>query len=643
MDFFLGLNQVGGSKLSTSRIICFYLMLYTLTGVESWSYFYSNSTMNWQTARAWCQEHYTDMVAIQDQEEISHLNNWLPKQASYYWIGIRKINEVWTWVGTNKPLADKAINWAKREPNNGKKKNIGGMNRNNEDCVEMYIKREKEAGKWNDERCDKNKTALCYTAACRNDSCIHGECVETINSHRCECYDGFFGDRCEHVVRCEPDEVMVPEKASVDCSHKYGSHTYDSVCQYSCEEGFRLSTSNPMRCTASGNWSEQPPSCELVQCKELSRPEKGSIECSNPLGSSSYQSSCVFTCEEGYVLDGSQSNHLQCGASGLWNDSQPTCTAVQCPDVQQLEHGTVNCGEDKDVRFSFGSSCSFNCAQGHRLLGSSTVTCTSTAEWSEEMPRCEAISCSKPKDEAHLLTHCTRSFDKLSPDSTCSFSCDSGFELQGAPVIQCSEEGTWNASTPTCKALQCPSPAAPKWGQVRCGHPSSTSSDGPYHPGIACTFSCSEGHDLQGAVSMECTQSGQWTSAPPACTAIQCPLLMAPLHGSINCSDSELLYSSQCSFACGQGFKLHGVDVVTCEGHGNWTGETPVCQAVPQPLVSPTAMGLASVGAVSLSGLSAAAWLLKRLRNKKGRKFSLNSNSDVEDPPQSYTGFDSLI
>lgn len=130
------------------------------SSVECWSYFYSNTTFNWTDARAWCKEHYTDMVAIQNREEINHLNNYLPKKDKYYWIGIRKINNVWTWVGTNKVLTADAENWARREPNNGKNgKKVGS----NEDCVEMYIKRDKEPGKWNDEQCDKLKTALCYT------------------------------------------------------------------------------------------------------------------------------------------------------------------------------------------------------------------------------------------------------------------------------------------------------------------------------------------------------------------------------------------------------------------------------------------------------------------------------------------------
>lgn len=130
------------------------------TSVDCWSYYYSNTTMNWTEARAWCQEHYTDMVAIQNQDEIKHLNSWLPKKETYYWIGIRKIGDVWTWVGTNKALTREATNWARGEPNNGKS---GRKMSVNEDCVEMYVKRTKHSGKWNDERCEKPKTALCYT------------------------------------------------------------------------------------------------------------------------------------------------------------------------------------------------------------------------------------------------------------------------------------------------------------------------------------------------------------------------------------------------------------------------------------------------------------------------------------------------
>lgn len=63
--------------------------------------------------------------------------------------------------------------------------------------------------------------------------------------------------------------------------------------------------------------------------------------------------------------------------------------AVQCPALQELENGVVSCGDNADMRFSYGNTCSFSCAEGYRLVGPSTVTCTSAAEWTERMPRCE--------------------------------------------------------------------------------------------------------------------------------------------------------------------------------------------------------------------------------------------------------------
>ncbi|XP_067369242.1 E-selectin-like isoform X2 [Channa argus] len=483
--------MTGGSKFSSSWIswTLLYSMLCMWTTVECWSYHYSNSTMNWVDARNWCKQHYTDMVAIQNKEEIGHLNSWLPRKKDYYWIGIRKINNVWTWVGTNKPLTEEETNWAPDEPNNAKN---GDTAVKQEDCVEMYIKRDKDTGKWNDERCTKSKTALCYIAACKVDSCVHGECVETINSHMCDCFEGFYGEKCEQVV----------------------------------------------------------------QCPELSHPEGGSMICSDPLGPTSYQSTCVFTCDEGYVLSGSLSSTVQCEASGNWNTSQPSCVAVQCPALQELENGFVSCGEVANTRFTYGNTCNFSCAPSYRLVGPTEATCTSAAEWSQKMPHCEAITCQKPEEEAQLIINCSKSLTELRPESTCSFSCNAGFDLQGANTIRCTEDG-------------------------------------------------------------------QWSTAIPTCEAISCLILEAPENGNITCSNHTPVYNSQCSFTCNQDYLLEGHELLTCDQHGNWTGERPTCKA------SLTWAKNIITGVVAGSVfLSVAMWLLKRLK-QKATKFELNREDPV--------------
>ncbi|TKS74536.1 P-selectin CD62 antigen-like family member P [Collichthys lucidus] len=567
-----GVFQTHGS--SRTSFIFSSLMLCMWTSVEGWSYYYSDKKMVWDEARDWCRENYTDMVAIQNKGEIRHLIKWLPKKDTYYWIGIRKINDTWTWVGTNKALTVEATNWARGEPNNQNKKGGAG-----EDCVEMY-NQNRNVGRWNDERCTNLKYALCYTAACKNDSCHHGECVETINSHKCDCFTGFYGEKCEQVVKCNKEEVTTPDKGSVNCTHKHGDFSYDSSCQYSCEEGYQLNMSRPLTCTGNAKWSEQPPTCELVQCQELSRPERGSIKCSNQLGPSSYQSTCEFTCNEGYVLSGSPSNTLRCEASGNWNSSKPFCEAVQCPALQELENGVASCGDDADMRFSYGNTCSFSCAPGYQLVGPSRVTCTSAAEWTEKMPRCEAITCKVPEGDAPLITQCSQPLTELRPDSNCSFSCEEGFELQGAQIIQCSEDGQWSEAIPTCNVVQCQELSRPERGSIKCSNPL-----GPSSYQSTCEFTCNEGYVLSGSPSntLRCEASGNWNSSKPFCEVVQCPALQELENGVASCGDDadmRFSYGNTCSFSCAPGYQLVGPSRVTCTSAAEWTEKMPRCEAI---------------------------------------------------------------
>lgn len=110
--------------------------------------------MSYVEAETWCKTYYMHLVAIQNKNESAQLNVELPSNAGHYWIGIRKIDNEWRWVQTNTTLTKEAENWAEGEPNNKQE---------NEDCVEIYVKRPTDAGKWNDDSCMKEKAALCYT------------------------------------------------------------------------------------------------------------------------------------------------------------------------------------------------------------------------------------------------------------------------------------------------------------------------------------------------------------------------------------------------------------------------------------------------------------------------------------------------
>ncbi|XP_041127083.1 L-selectin-like [Polyodon spathula] len=288
---------------------------FTMLGcAEGWTYHSASHQMSWENARHWCQDHYTDMVAIQNKKEIAYLNKVFPKVMGYYWIGIRKLNGIWVWVGTNKTLGQEAENWATGEPNNEK---------NEEDCVEIYIQRDTDAGKWNDDPCVKQKTALCYKAQCNQSTCSgHGECTETINNYTCNCEKGFNGKHCQNAVKCEA--LSEPDHSIITCSDRYGSFSYNSACQFHCSEGFALNGSSMVTCNSSGNWTEPIPTCTAVKCEALSEPDHSIFICSDLYGSFSYNSTCQFHCSEGFALNGS--SMVICNSSGDWTEPIPTCT-----------------------------------------------------------------------------------------------------------------------------------------------------------------------------------------------------------------------------------------------------------------------------------------------------------------------------
>uniref|UniRef100_A0A9J8B712 E-selectin n=1 Tax=Cyprinus carpio carpio TaxID=630221 RepID=A0A9J8B712_CYPCA len=568
-------NKVSLQCLASLVLISSVLNLWR--GTEGWSYHSSTKTMDWESARHWCRQHYTDMVAIQNKEEISHLNSILPKVKGYYWIGIRKINGSWTWVGTNKTLTKEAENWADKEPNNGK---------NNEDCVEIYIKREKDEGKWNDESCLKMKTALCYTASCKHDSCVsgQGECVETINSHKCSCFEGFYGERCEHVVKCKPEDIPPQEHASVRCSHPYGNFSYDSQCEYSCVEGYELKGSSTTRCTSTTEWSSKPPTCELVRCPELIKPQKGQMQCLHSLDIFRYQSTCEFMCEEGYTLRDSSSSTLLCGATGHWNDSQPTCEIIKCKpeDITPPDHASVRCSHPHG-NFSYDSQCEYSCEEGYELKGSSTTRCTSTTEWSSKPPTCELVRCPELIKPQKGQMQCLHSLDIFSYQATCEFMCEEGYTLRdsSSSTLFCGEMGHWNDSQPTCEIIKCKPEdiTPPDHASVHCSHPHEN-----FSYDSQCEYSCEEGYELKGSSMTRCTSTTEWSSKPPTCELVRCPELIKPQKGQMQCLHSLDIFSYQstCEFMCEEGYTLRDSSSSTlfCGAMGHWNDAQPTCEII---------------------------------------------------------------
>ncbi|XP_054240372.1 E-selectin [Indicator indicator] len=586
------------------------LLTYGLTrlqGVNCWTYHYSDTNMTYREAELWCKERYTNMVAIQNKEEINYLNNFLPFNPSYYWIGIRKINEVWTWIGTNKELTEEAENWASGEPN-GKG--------NNEDCVEIYIKRGKDDGKWNDEKCEKKKVALCYTASCNPSLCSgRGECIETINNYSCHCNPGFYGPECEFVETCDPLEK--PDHGSLECSHPLESFSYNSSCTVQCEEGYELTALASVYCTSSGVWSAPLAACKAVTCPALEKPAHGAVNCSHPSAELTWGTTCAFTCEEGFTLTGPAT--LQCESSGAWDKQQPSCAAVRCEAVARPEGGFVTC-DHVAADLTYRSRCDFHCSEGYVLDGPSSTECTAQGQWSEPAPKCKTVTCPALEKPAHGAVNCSHPSAELTWGTTCEFTCEEGFTLTGPATLQCESSGVWDKQQPSCAAVRCEAVARPEGGFVTCDH---VAADLTYRS--RCDFHCSEGYVLDGPSSTECTAQGQWSEPAPKCKVVQCEPLRSPEKGSMDCSHGagNFTYNTACLFSCLEGWRLNGSHVLECNQSGNWSASLPTCEASEQ--ISYVSVGIAATSASLVSTASFLLWLARRFQ-RKVKKFTPSSS-----------------
>nr|XP_005994120.1 PREDICTED: P-selectin-like isoform X2 [Latimeria chalumnae] len=614
---------------STVQFFCIAVFIYETLIAETgaWTYHYNKEkNLNWIDARHWCRKEYTDMVAIQNQKEIQHLNQELPLNPSYYWIGIRKINEIWTWVGTNRSLTEEAKNWAPNEPNNLGK---------SQDCVEIYIKRDKDAGKWNDEPCSKLKGTICYLASCNSTSCSgNGECIEMIGNHTCCCYEGFLGPKCKDVVQCKKLEnpehgnmtcsqplgqfryqssctfgcaegfflageprlqctasgnwtspsptceavkcsiLRSSDQGTMNCSHLHGDFTYSSTCHFGCVPGFHLIGSEYLTCAATGDWTTPTPSCQVVQCGKLTTPARGKVNCSNPFGEFSYDSICDFACEEGFLLAGSR--RLQCEASGNWSTLPPVCEAVKCSTLKIPDQGTMNCSHPHED-FTYNSVCHFGCAAGFYLSGSEQLTCMVSGNWTTPTPLCQAVNCMPLKIPDQGTMNCSHPHGNFTYSSTCHFGCVPGFHLSGSKQIRCAASGNWTAPTPSCQALKCKALTPPRRSLVDCTRPF-----GVFSYNSSCHFTCEKGFLINGSDNLQCTASGQWTAPAPTCEGISCGKLEVPEWAVMLCTHpvKSYSYNSTCLFSCEKGFLLKGQGMLQCDAMGGWTAQTPVCEAV---------------------------------------------------------------
>ncbi|XP_064405955.1 sushi, von Willebrand factor type A, EGF and pentraxin domain-containing protein 1-like isoform X2 [Halichondria panicea] len=223
-----------------------------------------------------------------------------------------------------------------------------------------------------------------------------------------------------------------------------------------------------------------------------------------------------------------------------------------------------------------GGTAVYSCSPGYRVDGAAVLTCQSDSSWNNQVPTCRRV-CSVLDGIADGAVSKT---DGDFVGSEASYSCSYGYGLVGGSTLTCLNRGEWNGSPPTChKLITCLRPDDPTNGSVTW-----KSVHNEALVGSIVSYRCSAGYALVGSDSRTCQLNGTWTHSDPQCQRI-CPTLRAPRNGDMNVSD--YFVAGTAKFACNVGFEIVGSGKIICEADGLWSQPPPVCDPVCSVLTKP--------------------------------------------------------
>ncbi|XP_065554657.1 complement receptor type 2-like isoform X1 [Lathamus discolor] len=371
-------------------------------------------------------------------------------------------------------------------------------------------------------------------------------------------------------------------------SHDLKVFTAGMVVNYSCDPGYSLLGEASIHCTDSGNWSLPLPQCAdgcgpppNLTFAELTEEYRNLTEF--PVGDT-----VRYRCPLGYMKHPGVSPTLTCLQNYTWSEALEFCKRKQCKYPETPKNGRVVVLTD----LLFGSTVSYTCKEGHRLVGQSHRRCGvfgPDVAWSGLLPICQKVVCPAPNIQngrvSVLKYHYTYK-------DTVSFKCHEGFTLRGNHTAQCQADKTWDPPVPVCEqdgvAEHYRHPHTTTKPEVKCQPPPSIVNGehsghflDTFHVGTLVRYRCKRGFSLIGNKSVHCTTSGVWSHPPPRCKARSCSKPADIAHGSLS-GPARTLFTpgTSVSYICEAGFSLIGSASMYCTQSGAWSHHPPLCQVV---------------------------------------------------------------
>lgn len=235
---------------------------------------------------------------------------------------------------------------------------------------------------------------------------------------------------------------------------------------------------------------------------------------------------------------------------------------IDCGPLKPLEHGAIIMSEN---RTSFGVQASYACHENFTLIGNENRTCQLDG-WSGDESHCLIDWCPEPPS----ITGGKVVISGRRAGSTATYNCDYGYVLLGEAVLSCGLGGEWTGKPPTCRYVDCGTPARPDRGSLFLVNGSTT-------VGSFVKYDCDDDYWLVGGESEQtCTKDGKWSGGTPSCELITCETPNVPPASYVVGYDYNV--HSNITYHCDPGHVLVGKGVLKCLETGEWDHEAPFCK-----------------------------------------------------------------
>ncbi|NWS97001.1 CR2 protein, partial [Mionectes macconnelli] len=301
-----------------------------------------------------------------------------------------------------------------------------------------------------------------------------------------------------------------------------------------------------------------------------------------------YNSRVEYVCRPGYVRNSHVTNALFCGWNGRWSESGEMCTPKSCTYPGEPPNGRLVLGEG----LSFGSSVSFTCNTGYRLLGNSQINCVIKNErvtWDRDIPMCEAIPCAPPPEIADG-EHSGLDKEVFVYGESVTYRCRSvrraerPLSLVGEASIYCTTtdnvNGVWSSPAPECKVVTCEPPRVAN-GKLLSEYRSE------YTYGDSVVFDCNFRYALNGSDASTCRDNNSWDPPLPLCQLTSCDdppdvynAVKARLAGNLFPVDTVVTYECREGHEFGAGETTRHI---RCQPNFTWSEIPPPCQKIRCP------------------------------------------------------------